>query len=167
MTQKDILFYSNFCDFCKEMMTMIAKNDLSDKFMLVCVDNTKLKLPTFVDRVPLIYTTQKQLYSDENLVNYIKTKLSSSTSTLQPYALVGMGTGGLSDSFSFLNQEEDETGMRNFIFVGMDQKINAPDEGDNNGFGGKDGENMLERYMADRNADISKIFGNNKENRII
>jgi hypothetical protein len=145
---------------------MIAKNDLSDKFMLVCVDNNKLKLPSFVDRVPLIYTTQKQLYSDDNLVNYLKNQLSSS-STLQPYSLVGMGTCGLSDSFSFLNQEEDETGMRNFIFVGMDQKINAPDEGDNKGYGAKDGENVLERYMADRNADISKIFGNNKENRLI
>jgi hypothetical protein len=119
-----------------------------------------------VDRVPLIYTPQKKLYADENLMEYIKTKFVESS--LQPYALVGGNTGAYSDNFSFIEGDEFnglEDSARNYNLVGMDQMIQTPEmTDDSSGHGGGRGDNkMLDRYMADRDADIKKIFGNQQQ----
>lgn len=155
--QKDILFYSNLCDFSKEVLTTLVKYQLKETFMLVCVDNKNLTLPSFVDRVPLIYSTSKKLFADDHLMSYIKSKISSST--LQPYSLVGMNTGSLSESFSFLDSGDEfgETSARNYNFLGEDQKIYAPDDSSDNN---TEGSKKLEAYMASRDTDIQKIFGN-------
>lgn len=159
--QKDILFYSNLCDFSKEVLATLVKHQLKDNFLLVCVDNKNLKLPSFVECVPLIYTASKKLFADDHLMNYIKSKISSSS--LQPYSLVGMNTGSLSESFSFLDNGDEfgETSARNYNFLGIDQKIYAPEESsENNGEGSK----KLEAFMASRDNDIQKIYGNGNGN---
>lgn len=123
--------------------------------MLVSVDNRNLQLPPFVDRVPLLYTNTKKLIADENLLNYIKSFVSMST--LQPYALVGANTTAYTDNYSFLQETESELGdsSRNFNILGFEQPIYVSKEEDNNS-------NMnasLEKYMADRDADLQKILG--------
>jgi hypothetical protein len=167
--QKDILFFSNLCDFCREILSLLTKHGLKDNFMMVCVDNKSLKLPPFVDRVPLIYTTQKKLYADENLVDYVKSKFVESS--LQPYTLVGGNTGSYSESFSFIEESHCdgiEDSSRNYNLLGIDQTIYTPDGEDANGSsangGGRRGDNkVLDRYMADRDADIQKIFGGQQQ----
>jgi hypothetical protein len=163
--QKDILFYSNLCDFSKEVISDIAKYNIKDKFMMVCVDNRTYNLPPFVDRVPLIYTVSKKLFADENLINYIKSKIE--TSSLQPYSLVGTNTGAYSENFSFLDNGDGftEDCGRNYNYLGMDQAIYAPDDKDEPK---DDKAKLLESYMANRANDIQKIFGNtnNGFNRI-
>jgi hypothetical protein len=167
--QKDILFFSNLCDFCREILSLLTKHGLKDHFMMVCVDNKSLKLPPFVDRVPLIYTTQKKLYADENLVDYVKSKFVENS--LQPYALVGGNTGSYSESFSFIEDSHYdgiEDSSRNYNLLGIDQTIYTPDGEDSNGSsangGGRRGDNkVLDKYMADRDADIQKIFGGQQQ----
>lgn len=155
--QKDILFYSNLCDFSKEVLNTLVKHQLKESFMLVCVDNKNLKLPPFVDRVPLIYSVTKKLFADEQLMAYIKSKISSSS--LQPYSLVGMNTGSLSESFSFLESGDEfgEVSARNYNFLGVEQKIYAPEDSSD-----AKGENSqkLEAFMASRDTDLQKLFGN-------
>lgn len=153
--QKDILFYSNTCGFSKEILQMIVNNNLKERFMLVCIDNRNLKLPPFVDRVPLLYTTTKKLIADENLLNYVKSFVSSSS--LQPYALVGANTNSYTDNYSFLQETEVELGdsSRNFNILGFEQPIYvAKDEENNNNLN-----TSLEKYMADRDADLQRIMG--------
>jgi hypothetical protein len=156
--QKDILFFSNYCEFCKEILGMITKNNLKEQFMMVCVDNKQLRLPPFVDRVPIIYTSDKKLFSDENLINYIQTKVV--TTTLQPYALVGTNTGAYSENFSFIETGDNlaEDFSINYNYLGMDQQIYAPKEDDDSN--NKVQSNVLEKYMADRANDIAKILPN-------
>ena len=168
--QKDILFFSNLCEFCREVLSLLAKHGLKDHFMMVCVDNRNLKLPPFVDRVPLLYTTQKNLYADENLVEYIKSKFVENS--LQPYTLVGGNTGSYSDNFSFIEESQYdglEDSARNYNTLGMDQAIYTPDtnddgKGQHGGNGGRRGDNkVLDKYMADRDADLQKIFGGQQQ----
>jgi hypothetical protein len=163
--QKDILFMSNLCEFCREVLSLLAKHGLKEQFMLVCVDNKSLKLPPFVDRVPLIYTTQKKLYADENLMQYIKSKFVENS--LQPYTLVGGNTGSYSDNFSFIEDAQYdglEDSARNYNLLGMDQPIYTPDAKDDGNGGGKRGDNkVLDKYMADRDSDIQKIFGGQQQ----
>lgn len=151
------MFYSNLCDFSKDVLTTLVKHQLKDSFMMVCVDNKNLRLPPFVDRVPLIYTTNKKLFADDHLMSYLKSKISSNT--LQPYSLIGMNTGSLSESFSFLDAGDEfgETSSRNYNLLGVEQKIYAPEEsGENNNSNSQ----QLEAFMANRDSDIKKIFGN-------
>lgn len=151
--KRDIIFYSNHCSFSRQILQIINEHHLKERFLVVCIDNPNLKLPPFVDRVPLAYTIQKKLYADENLLNYIKSYIQ--TSTLQPYALVGTNTSSYTDNYSFLSENDAELGdsSRNFNVLGFDQPIYAPKE--------EDGQrnHSLEKYMAERDADIQKILG--------
>lgn len=148
---------------------MLAKNGLKDHFMMVCVDNKNLKLPPFVDRVPLIYTAQKKLYADENLMQYVKSKFVENS--LQPYALVGGNTSSYSDNFSFIEDAQYdglEDSARNYNLLGIEQQIYTPDAKDDDNQsgagGGRRGNNtVLDKYMADRDADIQKIFGGQQQ----
>jgi hypothetical protein len=164
--QKDILFYSNLCDFSKEVVQSIVKYQIKDKFMLVCVDKKNLKLPPFVDRVPLIYTVSKKLFADENLMNYIQSMVESTS--LQPYSLVGSNTNAYSENFSFLDNGDGftEDCSRNYNYLGMEQKIYAVEDTDDDKKDDKS--QQLEAFMANRANDIQKIFGNtnNGFNRI-
>lgn len=159
--QKDILFFSNYCEFCKEILSMLVKHSLKDAFMLVNVDKKTLKLPPFVDRVPLIYTVERKVFSDEHLVSYLQSKISSEN--LQPYALVGTNTGAYSENFSFLESGDSfpEDCARNYNYLGMEQRIYSPKEDDGPS---KPQDNLLEKFMEDRNADIQKLFPNNNVN---
>jgi hypothetical protein len=153
--QKDILFYSNACAFSREMIQIITNNHLKERFILVSVDNKNLKLPPFVDRVPLLYTSSKKLIADENLLNYIKSFIS--VSSLQPYALVGANTTSYTDNYSFLQETETELGdsARNFNILGFEQPIYITKEDDNT----SNLNTSLEKYMSDRDADLQKILG--------
>lgn len=153
--QKDILFHSNACAFSREIIQLISNNYLKERFILVSVDNKNLKLPPFVDRVPLLYTNNKKLIADENLLNYIKSFIS--VSTLQPYALVGANTNSYTDNYSFLQETEMELGdsSRNFNVLGFEQPIHISKDDDNN----SNLNASLEKYMADRDADLQKILG--------
>jgi hypothetical protein len=155
--QKDILFYSGHCDFSKEVLSEISKYQLKEKFMCVCVDNKNLRLPPFVDRVPLVYTVSKKLFADENLMNYVKSHVE--TTSLQPYSLVGMNTGAYSENFSFLETGDGVTEdcSRNYNYLGIDQQIYAPEDKDEPK---DDKAKVLEAFMANRANDIQKIFGN-------
>ena len=164
--QKDILFYSNLCDFSKEVVQAIVKYQIKDNFMLVCVDNKNLKLPPFVDRVPLIYTVSKKLFADDHLLNYIQSMVENTS--LQPYALVGSNTNAYSENFSFIDNGDGYTEdcSRNYNYLGMEQKIYAVEDTDSDQKDDKS--QLLEAYMANRANDIQKIFGNtnNGFNRI-
>lgn len=160
--KKDLLFYSQYCEFCKEVLGLLVKHSLKDAFMLVNVDNKSLNLPPFVDRVPLIYTTEQKLFSDEHLMSYLQSKIGSSS--LQPYALVGTNTNAYSENFSFLESGDSlpEDCSRNYNYLGMEQRIYSPLKEDDNG--SKIQGNLLEKFMEDRNADIQKLFPKNNVN---
>jgi hypothetical protein len=88
-------------------------------------------------------------------LNYIKSFIS--VSSLQPYALVGTNTTSYTDNFSFLQETETEIGdsSRNFNILGFEQPIYVAKEDDNN----SSMNTSLEKYMADRDADLQKILG--------
>jgi hypothetical protein len=160
--QKDILFYSNFCEFSKEVLGILIKNSLKEAFMLVNVDNRQLQLPAFVDRVPLIYAANKKVFSDEHLMAFLQSKIGSSS--LQPYSLMGTNTNAYSENFSFIESGDTldalpEDCSRNYNYLGMDQKIYAPKEDEDDVKSSQSG--MLEKFMEDRQMDIAKLFPSN------
>lgn len=77
-SSKDLFFFSKFCEYSNSMLSVISKKGIQKNFHFVCIDNkSRSQLPPFVDRVPLIYTTRKDVLSDEFVSNYIETRYPS------------------------------------------------------------------------------------------
>ena len=65
--QKDIVFYSNYCLHCNNLLNKLSKTILHSKILYICVDDQKIKIPKIVSRVPSLYLVndKKVLFSDE------------------------------------------------------------------------------------------------------
>lgn len=183
-SNKDILFYSNFCEFSKNILILIQKKNCRDRFVLVCVDNPSVKnnLPREVDHVPLIITKTKHVMSGENIVKYIETFFSMKDegnkmeSQSMPTSDI-MGNAGDPAAFSLIN---NTTFSETFTFIGDNQNHEPRLMGYGYIGGGGDQsvptsiqsqvdtekkgkiDEAYERYISERDADISRIFGNKR-----
>jgi hypothetical protein len=71
MTQ-DIFFFSNYCNYSKEVFEKLTETKLLEKMISVCVDDDNIQLPPFLDAVPTIYLAEKQqVVKDEDILDYI------------------------------------------------------------------------------------------------
>ena len=131
---KPLIFISGYCDYCKELMTNLMKNNIQSKFDYVNVDEGK-EIPLFVDRVPLMYFDKKILFED-GLFEYIeklKTTLLTKDDQIKPFMIGEMSNHSLSDPYSYLGESNDSknepTFEKNYGHIGMDdQKIYTPEE---------------------------------------
>ena len=77
--KKDIIFYSNFCTYSKEIINQISKTPINDNILYVCVDDENIQLPNFIKAVPTIYlANQKRIVVDESIPKWIEEQLSQS-----------------------------------------------------------------------------------------
>jgi hypothetical protein len=53
--QKDIVFYSNYCLHCNNLLNKLSKTPIHNKIFYVCVDDKKIKIPNIITRVPSLY----------------------------------------------------------------------------------------------------------------
>ena len=134
--KKDIIFYSNFCTYCKEIINQISKTAINDNILYVCVDDENIQLPNFIKAVPTIYlVSQKRIVVDDAIPKWIEEKLSTSESNssgeLQAY--FGQCDSSFGSSFSSLdNSEQKPFVSSSFTFIGDEQKINTPEESSSN-----------------------------------
>ena len=111
MSQKNYtLFYSNYCNFCKQFLQKLNKLDIKKEFSFYCVDNNKA--PPHVRSTPTlsIRQEQKNLKGKEAfdwLENYIiKKNENAMPSAWHP----GEMGSSMSDNYSFLNNENISEG---------------------------------------------------------
>lgn len=136
MEKKDIVFYSNYCTYCKEVITRISKLPIKDKLIYICVDDSKIQLPNFVKAVPTIYlANKKQIVIDESIEKWIESLHQKpkeniiSDNELQAY----YGNGDVnvfSTSFSSIGDEveSDMPFSSGFSFLDEKGSINTPKE---------------------------------------
>ena len=157
-SDKNILFYSNFCKYCAEFIKNINGNDI--KFTTVCVDNNKGKIPQFVKSVPTIIVQGKSqpLVGDE-VFEWLNTQKAKpeEANDITPYLANEMGSM-FSDSFSFLDSDDTKEGQpisHNFEFLGNNFTINTPEESGNS-------HNTMEQTMTREkgkgNSDYEKLL---------
>ena len=134
--KKDIIFYSNFCTYCKEIINQISKTPINDNILYVCVDDNNIQLPNFIKAVPTIYlVSQKRIVVDDGIPKWIEEKLSTNDSKdngeeLQAY--FGQCDSSYGNSFSNLDNSEHKPYISNFTFLGDEQKITTPEESSSN-----------------------------------
>jgi hypothetical protein len=74
--KKDIIYYSNYCSYSKEIINQIEKTPIHDNIIYVCVDDGNIQLPPFVKAVPTIYlVNDKKIVVDEAIRGWIKDKI--------------------------------------------------------------------------------------------
>ena len=127
-----ILYYSNFCENCKALLTKISNSSVKDNLHYVCIDrrvkknnamyvmlenNQELLLPNTVNAVPalMILNNEYKVLFGDNILEYLKpveqVKVQKATNfNGEPSAFsLNDGMAGVhSDNFSFLDQGNDE-----------------------------------------------------------
>ena len=124
---KDIIFYSNFCNYSKEILTQISKTTLNDKMTYICVDDRNITLPPFVQAVPTIYLINDQkVIVDEAIVPWIKSKTQpTQTNEIGSY----FGGDSFSSNFSNLDDSQDKSFTSEFTYLDTPiESINTPQE---------------------------------------
>ena len=97
---KDILFYSERCDYSMKVFNMIKDKS---SMLKVCVDDPSIKLPSFVNAVPLIYIPKdKRVIVDDAVEMWIGTNF---------------GSGNTSQSNNQLQSQNNATSFKNLIKI--------------------------------------------------
>ena len=131
MSKKDIIFYSNYCTYSKEIINQISKTPINDNIIYVSVDDDNIQLPPFIKAVPTIYlVNDKKIVVDEEINDWIKSKISKPVDdTLQPY--FGTCDNSYSSSCSSIDNKEMKPFISSYTFLGDEQKIETPKDGNN------------------------------------
>ena len=167
MTKKDIIFYSNFCTYCKEVINEISKTPINDNILYVCVDDENIQLPNFVTAVPTIYLVEKKrIVVDEAIPKWVQEQLSkvenNSGDDIQAY--FGSNDSSFGCSFSTLDNKEEKPFISSFTYLGEEQKIETPDDSNDssptnsrNNFQNSSTSNDFERLQNERQAEFQTI----------
>jgi hypothetical protein len=67
--QKDIVFYSNYCLHCNNLLNKISKTTLHNKILYVCIDDKNIKIPRIITRVPSLYIVGEKRVLIENEID--------------------------------------------------------------------------------------------------
>lgn len=123
--KKDIIFYSNFCTYSKEIINNISKTPLNDLMLFVCVDDDNIQLPPFITSVPTIYLiNEKKIVVDEAIPQWINEKLSASKGPSSNNDEIQAYFGTCGDSFglncSSIDNQETKPFISSFTYLADD-----------------------------------------------
>ena len=159
---KDIVFYSNFCSFSKEIVALLSKSAIHQSLVYICVDDKNINLPNFITVVPTIYISQdRKILTDDEISKWIESKNpKKEDEDIMAYHGNSMGVSGFSTSFSFLEEDNDNNVIAKYSFLdGPSPSIETPKEfnessGSGESRGGMD--KAFEKLQQSRN---SESFG--------
>ena len=159
--KKDIIFYSNFCTYSKEIINQISKTPINDNIIYISVDDENIELPPFIKAVPTIYlVNDKKIVVDEGITQWIKEKTSKPVDdTIQPY--FGSTDNSYSSSFSTVNSDEsNKPFISSFTFIGEEQKIVTPKSDSNSNNSNNSKPSNLDTLQQERQAEFQSIQRN-------
>ena len=137
--KKDIIFYSNYCTYSKEIINQLSKTSINDNIIYVCVDDENIQLPPFIKAVPTIYlVNDKKIVVDEAISSWIKEKVSKPDTNGELQSYFGDCGDSYGNGFSNIDNSESKPFISSFTFIGDEQEIETP-EGQSVGGGGSGG----------------------------
>ena len=167
MNRKDLLFYSNHCGFSKKIIEMLVKNNVRERFVLVCVDNKALSIPKFVNRVPMVLTAFKDIYADASVIEYIESIIprQQPTDDIAPFVLQNSA-----QQYTYISKDGEsyDTNIADnnvFGILGMEQQISDNANINNIEKTSKMDSSLFEKYINSRKSDddaIKKMFNPNR-----
>lgn len=166
---RHVLFFSNYCPYCRSVLDKLSNRGTRAMFVLVCVDRRQQQLPEFVDRVPLIYTNDHKILTDESVSGFIQRiaeqSLTMSDEDVIPWTMA-VGSG-ICKSFSFLETNEGVYG-NNYSDINQNQSIYTPADDSGSGKGSDTSSSSaplksslavtMESIMAQRDDDVVRYL---------
>lgn len=151
--QEYVLFFSNFCNYSKEIIGTITRKNIRNAFVFVCVDTVR-PLPSFVDRVPLIVSKQtREIFADDNIPHLLE---KVTTIMYPPTSVEATPAFGFSAQFDSTFEELDAD--NNQSCLDMDQyRIITPGNEDDDRKVRKADSSQLEQYIAMRANDMKML----------
>ena len=162
---KDIVFFSNFCDYSKEVVQKINNTPLKDQITLVCVDDKNIQLPDFIQAVPTVFLiNEKKILIDDDIETWFNSKTNSNHSQgqgsgddLTPYF---GSAGAFSSSFSNLDDSPDKPFISGFTYLDEPSSaIQTPDKLGNDDRIKSDITQSFEKLQQARNQEMSQNPG--------
>lgn len=158
---KYVLFFSNFCNYCKDTIMEITKRSLRSLFVFVCVDTINpTQIPPFVDRVPFVsYTLTKDTFVEDaidSLLDRLTNEQRVMNQTSNSTSI--MSYNAYSDDVRYENISNNNTQQLDFDGLNMDHyRIYAPNEDDDSKTKRMDS-SFLESYIANREAEEKALY---------
>lgn len=179
----DVLYYSNYCNHCKELLTLIAKSTIKQHLYFICVDKRikkgsqvfivlesgkEIKLPEVVKTVPtlLLFSRGNMTLEGNKIYDYVRDyEKKTQKHNDEPNAFSLNFDSFTSDSYSFIDTKPEEMNakgnggmmqMHNYVGVNdIGEIVTPPENYVSNRIASSD-ENVLEKYMQEREKDIPK-----------
>lgn len=127
---KHILFYSNFCNHCQDLLTEIIKKGVRKHFILVSVEKHKSKLPHFVQSVPFIVDS-KGHHVPEHRFGHFLDEISDTHDYDDITAFVSCPNGHFGNEFCFVDEapkKNDVASTLGYVFIDEDDKYQGCEE---------------------------------------
>ena len=125
-----ILFYSNKCLHCKELLNLLSKDvQINQKFTKINVDNPNIKIPPYVKSVPtaiIPVNGSPNLVSGSQIFNWFNKQHENIVQKQDIQDWDPHTMSGYSDGFSYLSN--DEIMKKSFSLINDNNSIITPDE---------------------------------------
>ena len=129
---KHALFFSNYCEFSKEVIRDLTKKNIRSLFVLICIDENRKNIPSCVDRVPLVITSSQAVFIEDDIpkfitmLNQITNNNNNNQNSSNSQQFIGHGNG---DQRNMVNgnspppqTQNDETGIIGYSEIEMNNK---------------------------------------------
>ena len=154
--EKELIFLSNYCNHCKELFTLLTKYNLQNNFHIISIDDENVNLPPYIDRVPTLITSQKNILVDDNLFNYIHSIVKKNTQPTVPEieAYFPELNSGFSDGYSYLDTENKPHAHTFSYLDNSNFKIETPDDTNFNNVKKRGDSSEYEKLLAEREKEV-------------
>jgi hypothetical protein len=171
---KHILFYSNKCQHCSNLISLIQSLGTKDNYKYISVDDPNLKLPDIIEKVPTLIVkgmnkplVGKEVFTWISSQQYINLETNNITSVKNPYFkpdatlsnTIDINYISLTDNDDELNKKIVKFNKLNEIFITedinkiiKDNKINKELQ-----------EMKFSQLLTNRTSQIDSILNSNKQ----
>ena len=103
---KDAIFYSNYCSYCKQLLELLEKKSIKNKFVPICIDSPNIRLPKMIQQVPTLIIDNKLLVG-QNAFEFIMKNFKDEI--VQTWD--GGEMGDFSTSYSYIEEDKNNNNL--------------------------------------------------------
>ncbi len=155
LSKKHFLFYSNYCQFSNDVYRKIEKYGIKENFIFINISQKKYKIPTIITSVPtILLNDRKTLIQDEEIDNILNEINNTDNKEVNAFAELG----GISNSFSFLDEDSNKNTTLNFGLIDSEFRIETPAEDADGGVNSGSISDKMNNMQEQRNSEIQDLL---------
>jgi hypothetical protein len=175
-TNKYILFYSNKCQYCINLLSLIKSSGQQDNYKYISVDDQSIKLPDIIQKVPTLIVkgmnkplVGKEIFSWISSQEYMNLTTNNVTTTKNPnFNVDSLIANTIDINYISLTENDDDLNKKivqfnklNEIFITEDINKIIKDQKINEDLQTK----KLSQLLTNRTSQIDNILNSNKQFR--